>query len=262
MQDLYATESPVEGDYEYIHNEARPGTRFSRDASYEEIMHLVHGKGIDDMLPEFSEAIARAEKRAIDADIYHYGRPAPHEYIINGFDLYFGLWEHNPQGDGTAFGNEYPFHTKSEMKLNDRPLYDCVQAYWPKYLTYNAYIDPSFEGTFTIEFDATVEYSLKSRYLVNVILTGDKDTGILGNDQDNRLTGNEGDNEIAGGEGNDLIDGGAGNDTAVFIGVAAEYGIVTRGDNTVVTDSFIGRDGIDQLTGIEVLKFQDKEVKL
>ena len=262
LQDLYATESPVEGDYVYVHNEAEPGGFFTRDASYEEIMHLVHAKGIDEIMPDYAQAIADAEKRAIDADIYHYGRPAPHEYIITGFDIYFGLWDHNPQGDGTSFGDEYPFHTKAEMKEGDRPLYDLVEGFWPKYLTYNAYIVPEFEGTFSIAFDEDLEYTLKSRYLVNVTLTGDKDTYILGNEQDNRLTGNDGDNFITGAEGNDAIDGGAGNDTAVFSGSSVEYKIMADGDKTMITDGVSGRDGTDELTGIEVLKFSDKTVTL
>ena len=52
LQDLYATESPVEGDYIYVHNSPEEGDFFTRDASYEEIMHLVHGKGIEDELPD------------------------------------------------------------------------------------------------------------------------------------------------------------------------------------------------------------------
>jgi len=138
LQDLYATESPVEGSYEYVHNEGRPGERFTRDASYEEIMHLVHAKGLEDILPEYHQEIVEAEQAAIEAGIYKYGRPAPHEYIITGFDLYFGLWDHNPQGDGKSFGNEYPYHTKEEMKAGDPALYDLVEKFWPKYLTYNA----------------------------------------------------------------------------------------------------------------------------
>jgi hypothetical protein len=262
LQDLYATESPVEGDYVYMNNEAESGGFFTRDASYEEIMHLVHAKGIDDVAKDYAQAIADAEQRAIDADIYHYGRPAPHEYIITGFDIYFGLWEHNPQGDGTSFGDEYPFHTKEEMKEGDRPLYDLVEGYWPKFLTYYAYVVPEFEGTFSIAFDHNLEYTLKSRYLVNVTLTGDNDSNIIGNDQDNHLTGNDGDNTIAGAEGNDVIAGGAGTDTAVFSGSSTEYNVMADGDRTIITDSVSDRDGTDELIGIEVLEFSDKTVTL
>ena len=260
LQDLYATESPVEGDYEYVHNGGKDGEFFSRDASYEEIMHLVHGKGIEDELPDFHEAIVKAEKRAIDADIYHYGGRAPHEYIITGFDIYFGLWDHNPQGDGTSFGDEYPFHTRADMKEGDWPLYHLVEQFWPDYLTYEAYIDSEFEGTFQIAFDEAVEYTLKSRYLVNVTLTGDLDTGVVGNDQENRLTGNQGDNRIQGAAGNDLIDGGEGSDTAVFSGDKSEYRIERNETTTVVTDSVEGRDGTDELVGVETLEFADGEI--
>ncbi len=260
LQDLYATESPVEGSFEYIHNEGKPGERFTRDASYEEIMHLVHAKGLEDILPEYHQEIVEAEKAAIEAGIYKYGRPAPHEYIITGFDLYFGLWDHNPQGDGKSFGDEYPYHTKEEMKAGDPALYDLVEKFWPKYLTYNAYIDPSFEGTFSTVRDENTPYTFKSQYLVNIVLTGSKNTNILGNDQDNQLSGNDGNNMITGGKGNDIIKGGAGEDTAGFSGNYSEYKITQTDNKTVVLDTVTGRDGKDELTEIEVLKFKDKEM--
>jgi len=258
LQDLYATESPVEGCYEYIHNKGKPGERFTRDASYEEIMHLVHGKGLMDVLPEYHKEIAEADKAATAAGIYNYGRPSPHEYIITGFDLYFGLWDHNPQGDGKSFGDEYDFNTKEAMKAGDRSLYDLVEKFWPKYLTYDAYIDPSFEGTFSTVLDKGTEYTFKSQYLVNIILTGEKDTNILGNDQDNQLTGNDGNNVITGGSGNDIIKGGEGEDTAEFSGDASEYKIKKTDNKTIVTDTVSGRDGRDELSGIEMIKFKDR----
>ena len=260
LQDLYATESPVEGCYEYIHNEAKPEERFTRDASYEEIMHLVHAKGLEDILPDYHQEIVEAEQAAIEAGIYKYGRPAPHEYIITGFDIYFGLWNHDPQGDGASFGEEYPYHTKEEMKAGDPALYDLVEKFWPKYLTYNVYIDPSFEGTFSTVRDQNMPYTFKSQYLVNIILTGAKNTNILGNAQDNQLTGNDGNNVITGGKGNDVIAGGKGEDTAKFSGNSSEYKITKTDSKTIVTDTVSGRDGKDELTEIQVLKFKDKEV--
>ncbi len=259
LQDLYATESPVEGCYEYIHNKGKPGERFTRDASYEEIMHLVHAKGLGDIIPEYHNEIVKAEKRAVDAGIYRYGRPSPHEYIITGFDVYFGLWDHDPQGDGKSFGDEYDFNTREAMKAGDRPLYDLVEKFWPKYLTYDAYIDPSFEGTFSTVLDINTEYTFKSQHLVNIILTGENNTNILGNDQDNQLTGNESDNIITGGKGNDVIVGGDGKDTAAFSGNSSEYKVSKRNTKTIVTDTVSGRDGRDELSGIEVLKFKDRK---
>jgi len=257
IQDLYATESPVEGSYEYIHNKARPGAHFTRDASYEEIMHLVHDKGLEDVLPRFHQEIIDAETAAVKAGIYRYGRPAPHEYIITGFDVYFGLWEHNPQPDGGSFGHEYPFHSKEQMKAGDPALYALVEKFWPKFLTYDAYIDPSFEGTFSTVLDPRTPYTFKSQYLVNIHLTGTNGSNILGNDQDNRLIGNDGNNLIIGGKGNDAMVGGAGEDTAEFSGIASEYEIKTADGKTTVTDSVPGRDETDTLTDVEILKFKD-----
>ncbi len=260
IQDLYATESPVEGDYVYLHNEAEPGAFFTRDASYEEILHLVHAKGLEAVLPEYHGAIVKAEQRAVDAGIYKYGRPAPHEYIISGFDIYFGLWDHDPQGDGGSYGDEYPYHTRAEMQAGDRPLFDLIEEFWPEYLTYNAYIDSSFDGTFLMAYDEGVEYTNKSRFLIEVTLTGSNDTGVAGNDQDNVLTGNAGDNEFTGAAGDDVIDGAAGTDRATFAGVSSEYRIDTSGSTTTVVDRVEGRDGTDRLTGVETLVFRDQEV--
>ena len=148
------------------------------------------------------------------------------------------------------------------MREHDRPLFDLVEEFWPAYLTYNAYIDPSFEGTFVLVRDEDIEYTYKSRFLVRVTLTGDKDTGVLGNDQDNVLTGNVGDNGFTGGAGNDAIDGAAGTDRAYFAGMASEYRIESHGPTTIVADTVDGRDGTDELTDIEVLVFQDREVEI
>jgi hypothetical protein len=53
--------------------------------------------------------------------------------------------------------------------------------------------------------------------------------------------------------------GGAGDDTAVYSGDESEYRI-EKGDGTmVVSDSVEGRDGTDELVGIERLVFRDGE---
>ncbi len=62
---------------------------------------------------------------------------------------------------------------------------------------------------------------------------------------------------ITGGGGNDTIDGGGGTDTAVFSGNASYYYISLDGDQIVVTDSISGRDGVDHISNVEVLKFAD-----
>ena len=47
MQDLRANENPAEGDDDYMNH-------ITRDASFEEIWHLVHDNGIKQVLPETS----------------------------------------------------------------------------------------------------------------------------------------------------------------------------------------------------------------
>lgn len=256
LQDLYATESPVEGSEQYMNN--GPG----RDASYEEIMHLVHAKGLEEILPDYHQEIVDAEMKAVDAGVFKYGRPAPHEYIITGFDLYYGLWEHNPQGNGMSFGEEYPYYTHKQLKENDPLLYDLVEDFWPPFLTYNAFIDPSFEGTFSLSLTDALAYTFKSQYLIQATLTGNKPSGLIGNNQDNTLTGNQADNSLIGGAGNDVIDGGEGIDVAAFTGKLSEYSIVDEGNKIIVSDKIKDRDGEDIITNIETLKFSDRSIEI
>ncbi|QXH34067.1 peroxidase family protein [Pseudomonas muyukensis] len=46
-------------------------------------------------------------------------------------------------------------------------------------------------------------------------------------------------------------------DTALFSGIANDYRIVVEGNTVIVTDTVVGRDGVDRLTGIERLQFAD-----
>jgi Ca2+-binding RTX toxin-like protein len=77
--------------------------------------------------------------------------------------------------------------------------------------------------------------------------------GDAGADQ---LSGGDGDDTLIGGGGNDIIAGGSGGDTAYFTGLWADYTISTAGGVTTVS----GADGVDALTGVEFLHFQDKTV--
>jgi hypothetical protein len=74
-----------------------------------------------------------------------------------------------------------------------------------------------------------------------------------------RLEGGAGDDVMTGGQGGDRIIGGAGVDTAVFSGDACDYKIVFKSDGTV---GVTGKDGHDTLSGVEILKFADRDVIL
>jgi hypothetical protein len=83
-------------------------------------------------------------------------------------------------------------------------------------------------------------------------------TGGPGADQ---IVGNALANQISGAGGNDAIDGGAGVDVAVFTGARAQYRFAGAGAATAtLADQIANRDGTDQLTNIEVVKFSDQTI--
>ena len=74
------------------------------------------------------------------------------------------------------------------------------------------------------------------------------------------LTGNAIANMLTGGNGNDTINGGGGNDIAVFAGNFANYTIVSNGNGSYTVTDNVGNEGSDELTSIELLRFQDRDV--
>jgi len=76
------------------------------------------------------------------------------------------------------------------------------------------------------------------------------------------IIGNDFNNQISGGFGNDVINGGAGIDIAIYSGFVTEYFLKTGKTSIDVTDKIINRDGIDTLTSVERLKFNDASIAL
>lgn len=250
FQDLYATESVVEGSNKYKNNTVR-------DATLEEVFHLVHGAGIQPILPAYHAELTAAMNAAkASGDYIPPGGLPPQdevfEYIISVIDVYYGFWAHDPDGNGTSFGGEYAFHTRAAVKSGDPIGVRAMLKFLPPSLEAFLKVAPGFTGTFTLTFDASTEYTLKSQYLRNVGLSGS--TGAA-------LTGNALDNELHGNSGNNAIDGANGVDTATFQGDLAEYSIQCDSSGIQVTDTVSGRDGTDSLTSIESLSFRDQVVQ-
>ena len=98
------------------------------------------------------------------------------------------------------------------------------------------------------------------------VIAGDSNAntleGELGNDTldgklgDDKLFGDQGDDTFTGGLGNDFIDGGGGADVAIFSGNLADYTISDTGSGVIVS----GNDGVDVVTGVETLQFDDATV--
>lgn len=98
----------------------------------------------------------------------------------------------------------------------------------------------------------------------------DRIEGRAGNDTlsglagDDTLLGGDGNDLLTGGAGNDFLDGGVGADVAVFSGSSAQYTVkldAVSGRYTV-TDLTASRDGVDTLSGIETLRFSDRDQAL
>lgn len=74
---------------------------------------------------------------------------------------------------------------------------------------------------------------------------------------DDTVIGKDADDIIQGGSGDDTIDGGAGMDIALFAGDLADYALTIDASGVVVTDVGASGTGIDTLTAVEALRFDD-----
>lgn len=264
MQDLRANEAPIEGHDDYMAHR-------TRDASFEEILHLVHDTGIKPALPEMQDELRRITEAAIDGGLWEVNQDdrdnEPNEYFAAIYDNYLDLWTVPPtvyEGrpiaeddvpEGTSHFGIYRARGREGLRARDPEGLAILQEFFPPYLTYTPRLPEDFSGFFSLAHDPDLRYTVKSQHLRNVTLAGEADAALVGNGWDNRLTGNAGDNRLRGGGGDDLLDGGPGNDTAVYEGAESDYRIV-RGEGWVrVSDRRIARDGSDLLLGIERLEF-------
>jgi len=81
----------------------------------------------------------------------------------------------------------------------------------------------------------------------------------IGGSGDDIITGNELANKLTGGAGNDTIIGGSGTDVAYYSGNFADYNVSVSQGNVII-NSTTTNEGIDTLSGVELLQFQDSLV--
>ena len=271
MQDLRANECPAEGTDDYMNH-------ITRDASFEEIWHLVHDNGVKPILLDMRAEMQKANDTAAEKGwrAWPDDEPEEHsnEYVGVLIDNYYDLWTVRPKKyegrdigpedvpEGKSHFGRYFANSRARMKKLDPDGYTLIQKFFPPYLAYTPELPEYFEGTFSIEFDESLVYTYKSQHLANVTLTGSNNANLTGNSYNNILTGNPGDNILKGGAGNDRLDGGEGKDTAVFSGAHSEYKITKHEGQVTVVDEKQNRDGTEILINIEILKFSDKTVEL
>lgn len=256
-QPLYYGEMQVEGHAWYIQQDYE-----HRDASYEEILHLVHdfGIGVDQnptfigALPEFQSEIRAAQVQAQSSQLWGFGSSSwiaeltaenslSQEYLAAVIDVYYGLWGANTEFPTTGMSGLYVAKVRADIAQKDALGASLLDnKFFHPYITYNARIDESFTGDFSLQFNANLPYTHHSQYLKDVTLTGENPSGVIVNQYDNHITGNTATNTVR------------------FAGPSSEYSI-SNSDNTVtVTDMVDNRDGTNTLVSIEKLAFSDTTV--
>ena len=259
-QALFQNEIQVEGHPWYINQDYNN----HRDATYEEILHLVHdyGIGIDGhnsfpgAMPEYQSEIREAQINALSTNLWGIGadkwinelideNSLTQEYLAALIDSYYGLW--GAWTDNTTHGmwGIYVAKTRNEI-LTEDPIGGEIMnnKFFHPYLTYNARIDPNFNGNFSLRFDPSKPYTNHSQYLRDITLLGKNDISVTINQLDNNINGNKG------------------NNTVIFTGDSSEYIIDTSKNITSVEDRVSNRDGINILQSIEKLKFANQTIEL
>ena len=256
-QPLYYGEMQVEGHQWYINQNYE-----HRDASYEEILHLVHdyGIGVDQnssfigALPAFQAEIRAAQVDALSNNLWGMGAASwiteltaenslSQEYLAAIIDVYYGLWGANTEHATTGMYDLYVAKVRDDIAKED-PLGATLldNKFFSPYLTYNARIDESFTGDFSLRYNISLPYTHHSQYLKDVTLTGTNNSNVIANQLNNNITGNSAENMV------------------IFSGISSEYQITNDNGQLTVQDLQDNRDGTNTLTNIEKLKFADTTV--
>ncbi len=260
-QPLYQNEIQVEGGKWYMAQNYD-----HRDATYEEILHLVHdtGIGVDGgntlpgALPKYQAEIRKAQKNALknklwatikgnessQVEEWRAENSLTQEYLASVVDSYYGLWGAWEESKANGMWGMYIGKTRADEQKEDPMGYALMGMFLHPYITYNASISASLNGNFSLKFDASKPYTNHSRYLKDVTLLGKNNNSVTVNELDNNITGN------------------AGINTVIFSGKSALYKIMTEGNKTIVYDYVKGRDGKNTLSNIEKLQFTDKTIDL
>ncbi|AAZ24933.1 hypothetical protein [Colwellia psychrerythraea] len=254
-QPLYYGEMQVEGGSWYINQNYD-----HRDASFEEILHFVHdyGIGVDQntvfngVLPNYQAEIRAAQVTALSGKLWAWTadqaswiteltaeNSLSQEYLASVIDSYYGLWGAYKESPYGMWGM-YIAKTRNDLAAKD-PQGAAIMdnKFFHPYLTYNARIDESFVGDFSLSYNASLSYTHHAQYLKDVTLTGSNSSNVIVNQLDNNITGNSAVN------------------TVIFSGPSSEYQISTENGQVTVHDMQDNRDGLNTLISIEMLKFSD-----
>lgn len=259
-QPLYQNEIQVEGHSWYMNQDYDN----HRDAAYEEILHLVHdyGIGVDGAnsnpgaAPAYQVEIRAAQQNGLTNNLWGMGQDSwiaeltaenslSQEYLASVVDSYYGLWGAWTGSTTNGMWGFYVGKTRTDMQTDDPMGYALMNnKFFHSHLTYDARIDASLNGNFSLKFDVSKPYTHHSRYLKDITLLGNNNNTVTVNELDNSIIGNSGTN------------------TVIFSGASTEYSVSTSNGVTTVTDNIANRNGTNTLNGIEKLQFTDTTVDL
>lgn len=187
---------------------------------------------------------------ADDATEAEIGTTLSHEYFAAAVETYYGMWANQQVGmDG------YIATSRSAQVNDDKKGLVIVKEFLPAYIPTTMDIDSSFaaDSTFHMSYDKGLAYTAKSQYLMSIRLTGTNNSNISGNDQNNLLMGNEGGNKI---------DGEGGINTYKVNGLRSEFIVSPHGAAYLVQDKDNAHSGIDTLSNIKYIQFNDEKIDL
>lgn len=225
-------------------------------------------QGISEGMPAFQTALDAATTNAVTNTIYTAGATptdeVDDEYLAIALSTYYGLFGHDPNGNGTSgLNQEYDVLDRADMQTADPMMFALIEDFFRPSHRYSAYLDPAFTGDFEMAFDVALPYTHRSQYLERAGIRSPSTARLNGNDLDNILLGNTLGTTFEGKGGTDVIEAQAGTDIAVMSGASTEYTVTDIGDNVFeVVDSVMGRDGTDQLRGVTQIMFTDMTMNL
>ena len=240
------------------------------DNTFGQTAAFVLRQGIDPSMSSFAQELLVATDAAVQSGRFTPDSMSPFldvddEYLALALDVYYGIWGHDPRGDGTAGSNgEYMFNTRDGMAVGDPEMVALIEGFFPVLHNFPAFLDNTFAETFEMEFDAALPYTHRSQYLVRVGLReGGLAARVNGNVHDNVFLGNSANNVFEGRGGNDRSDLGNGVDEFHFEGALSEYTITEPTPQIFrVEDRLLNRDGIDDIRGATQFVFSDATMNL
>ena len=202
-------------------------------------------------MPDYQNEIRAAQTTAVSEKLWAWSEDSAswlseltaenslsQEYLAAVIDSYYGLW--GAYSGQYGMWDNYVAKTRADIVSKDSEGAELMNnKFFHPYLTYNARIDQSFTGDFSLKYDQALPYTHHSQYLKDITLTGNNASNVVVNGFDNDITGNDAENSVK------------------FSGNSSEYQLSRDGDKVIVEDMQDNRDGKNTLANIEILVFSN-----